>query len=429
MANWKTDVESISMGGIWLFNYRDGLLAHSRYSNIISLISGEGCHSVTVRAECLKQISDLWFLKRLVFWSNKLQCWICQKHISKCCFDWVFECSIMGLMAHGGYHPFHGLTEIFKGETLAVPFNHKYLKYIFEQDMDPRNYNIDYQQWQRDRKSGFVLTTPEIHDHEQAIADEEFGNKLNEIVEKNNLDILTNKKKLQQIRCDIAKQNSICVVNDSPYYWGYNIGTDYFHCFNSYILYQIKTLGIRLNCICKFDRKKSLKCIKDMDISFVTNSYDKYLDGNRNGSLTKDWSFTSNGHGFKLICDNISYAWCEAGWQEYYKIDKQLEDIDIEDIINGNNVNIDMSLLIQTLKLGASYTAHKYLRRAWAGIWSSTTDKCNNNELSPQIQAIKDNFRKGFSILLHFVEESVCLIFILPFYIYNDIYNDILYLY
>ena len=295
--------------------------------------------------------------------------------------------------------------------------------------MDPRNYNIDYQQWQRDRKSGFVLTTPEIHDHEQAIADEEFGNKLNEIVEKNNLDILTNKKKLQQIRCDIAKQNSICVVNDSPYYWGYNIGTDYFHCFNSYILYQIKTLGIRLNCICKFDRKKSLKCIKDMDISFVTNSYDKYLDGNRNGSLTKDWSFTSNGHGFKLICDNISYAWCEAGWQEYYKIDKQLEDIDIEDIINGNNVNIDMSLLIQTLKLGASYTAHKYLRRAWAGIWSSTTDKCNNNELSPQIQAIKDNFRKGFSILLHFVEESVCLIFILPFYIYNDIYNDILYLY
>ena len=73
MLNWPTSSSSVSLGGIWGFFWRDGLLSHSRYSNISTIISGEGCHSQTVREESLKQMSDLWNLNKLVFWSDVQQ--------------------------------------------------------------------------------------------------------------------------------------------------------------------------------------------------------------------------------------------------------------------------------------------------------------------------------------------------------------------
>ena len=71
-----------------------------------------------------------------------------------------------------------------------------------------------------------------------------------------------------------------------------------------------------------------------------------------------------------------------------------------------------MIIVIPTLIFAASYCAHiKYFRRACGGIWSSTTKPYVNREMSPEVQEITHNWRKGFKFLMTFVEESVFCLF------------------
>ena len=420
MQNWPTEADSISLCGVWGFFWRAGLLAHSRYSNIVTLISGEGCHSPIVKKEAMKQMTDLCNLKKLVFWSNMAQCWICMYHRTKCCFDWPFECSVTGLLNHGGIHPFHGLKEIDNGVPLAIPFNYKLMKHIFKCDIDPRNYNINFREWQTSKKSGYVLTTPEIHWYEQQIAKTQWLKCIRDARAKNDLEKFNDIHKCQEMKRAICAQESICVVDVSRYKWRYNLCTDFFHCFNSYMLYHIKTLGMRMHCLCHYDRSESIACIQEMRLPFVTKSYKKYIDNNRGGKIEKDWCFNSNGHGYKLICEFINESWCEAAWIEHDIIEDSLDDYSLEEINTNANVNIDISLFIPTLKYAACYVAHKYLRRAWGGIWSSTTSTSQDGELSNEVKEIKHNWRKGFNILMTFVEETVCI-----YYLYMQVKPNI----
>lgn len=404
--NWPTEVNSITIGGIWGFFWKPGMLAHSRYSCVASIISAESCHSLTVRLETMKQMSDLTNLKQLVFWSNVDACWICiPKHTNGCGYDWVFETSVCGVLGHMSTYCLHGISEIINGEPQAIPFEISKLTEIFLADIDPANYDIDLAVWKLNCHSGYVLTTPEIYDRYVEIANEKFSEKLEQARLKKKLHKFTDDKYVQQIRNEIAKTAKIYVNNTSQYTWRYNLSTDYFHAFDAYIFHLVQILGLTIHVVNRFAPQDSISCIQGMHINFVTKSYEKYIANNHNRSIKKDWNFTSNGHGYKMICAQIGFAQNEAAWKEHHKIDNALENVSVDDIINGEYADIDMSLFIGTLKLAAQYTAHKFLRRGWSGIVRSTTT-------SQSIQDTKYYWRKGFNILRKFGEEAVkCLIF------------------
>ena len=98
MKNWPTICKSKTTAGIFGFFWKNGALAHSRFSNLCTLTSGEGVHSFTVRDCILKQMSDLSAMKCVVFWSWIHACWICIPHVHLAGFDWPFECTIGGLL-------------------------------------------------------------------------------------------------------------------------------------------------------------------------------------------------------------------------------------------------------------------------------------------------------------------------------------------
>ena len=98
MKNWPTECKSKTTGGIWGFFWKQGVLAHSRFSNISTINSGEGVHSSTVRNAILQQMADLSKLDKIVFWSWQNGCWICYEHEHLTGFDWPFECTIGGLL-------------------------------------------------------------------------------------------------------------------------------------------------------------------------------------------------------------------------------------------------------------------------------------------------------------------------------------------
>ena len=98
MKNWPTICKSKTTAGIFAFLWKDGNLAHSRYSNICTLTSGEGVHSRTVKNAVLNQLSDLSKLPNVVFWSWIDGCWICIPHAHLAGFDWPFECTIGSLL-------------------------------------------------------------------------------------------------------------------------------------------------------------------------------------------------------------------------------------------------------------------------------------------------------------------------------------------
>ena len=98
MKNWPTVSKSKTTAGIWGFFWKKGALAHSRYSNICTLTSGEGVHCVTVKNAILKQMSDLSATKWIVFWSWINGCWVCIPHHHCAGFDWPFECAVANLL-------------------------------------------------------------------------------------------------------------------------------------------------------------------------------------------------------------------------------------------------------------------------------------------------------------------------------------------
>ena len=241
MANWPKDGESVSVNGISHLNCKDGILAHSRYTNITTLISGLSCHSPEVRKETLFQLNRLYNKKTVVIWDCYDNSWFCSKHEYKCCMDWPFETTIAGLMGHSGIHRIHGVSQIINGECVAIPFDENLLNKLFEQDISPDNYDIDLQDWRANKKSGFVLTNTDILREHQRIASAEWVNKLKTAHEKGNLKLFDNKEYRQRIRREIARKESIYVVNDELYDWAYNFTTDYFHCFDSYVCGQVKS--------------------------------------------------------------------------------------------------------------------------------------------------------------------------------------------
>ena len=254
--NWPKVVGSVSVGGVWVFLWKDGKLSHSRFSFVATLISGEGCHSEVVREESLRQMSQLTDLKYIKTWSKEHCCWICVTHVNDCGFDWPFETAISGLLGHSSDQPFHGITQFIEGEPVAIPLDDKFLDELFIADIPVSNYDIDFNEWTQKKKSGIVLTTPEIYDYFADIAENEFDRKLGAAKTQKAKSKFDDKTYCQRLRCDIAWNESTYVNNKRLFNWQYNVGTDPFHAFGVFQNTYIRCSILEAVCVNRYQREQ-----------------------------------------------------------------------------------------------------------------------------------------------------------------------------
>ena len=308
------------------------------------------------------------------------------------------------------YHPFHGITEFIDGEPCAVPFDRDLLTKIFLNDMSPDKYNINFDEWRNQRKSGVVLTTSECIKYMQKEFNREWGNLLIKTQKSGKLYLFNDKKYCQRKASEIARKLSIYVNKVSKHDWDYNMSTDLFHGFNTHMLYSSVWLLVFSHCILLNDVSDSIFVIDSIGLPWLTKAAKEYLDLNRSRSLDNAWNLTSNGHNYKLICNNLYCGYLSLSWTAHDKLEIQLQDsgVTIHDLENNNNVNIDMSFFVPMLKIASQYVAHKNIRRAFSIFWSSTTDKHNGDGLPPTVKKLKYHLNKSFWNLLNFSAETVC---------------------
>lgn len=261
---WPTESKSITTCGIWHAMNKHGILAHSRYSHIATLVSGLSCHSKAVRRETCYQMWCLTRKQKVVIWDLYNSCWICLPHVYKNGMDWPFETTMGGLMGHSGLHRIHGVTQMIKGIPCAIPYDEKIFDQIFENEISPENYDIDLDEWRRNKKSGFVLTNTAILREMQQIAKQEWDILLDKAQRKNQLHKFENEDYVKQKRREIARKESIYVVDDELYQWLYAFTTDLFHCFDGYVCGQFKSSIIEPRCCWNWSPNEVMQSCKRM---------------------------------------------------------------------------------------------------------------------------------------------------------------------
>ena len=143
------------------------------------------------------------------------------------------------------------------------------------------------------------------------------------------------------------------------------------------------------------------------EMPFISKFVSNYLDTNPKGSFDKPVGFTSNGDGFKELCHRVNYSLWDSTWIANDQIEKKLQHMSVEEIIEDMNQPVDMTIFMPMLKISATYCAHKYLRRAWCTLWSSTFPQTRTGVIPPELIKMKYNWRKGFNILMELVPEMV----------------------
>ena len=324
----------------------------------------------------------------------------------------IYLAIIANILGPTSLYPFHGITEFIEGEPVGIPFDINILTKLFLEDMSPDKYNIDFHLWRRERKSGVVLTTPECIKYMQNEFNKQWTNVL-QAAQKNGTMHLFNKESYHQAqRRDVARKLSVYVNNVSMYDWDYAMSTDFFHGFDTHIIYVVIWIMLFSHCILENQIEDTITVFDSMDLPWLTKAVTKYIEQtNAARNLNTEWDFTSNGHNLKLICNNLYYALSQLGWTAHEKLESQLREsgVTIDDIINSDirNVDIDISLLIPMLKIASQYSAHKNLRRAFSLFWSSTTDKSSGDGLPPSVKTLKYHLRKGFYTILNITPETV----------------------
>lgn len=157
-----------------------------------------------------------------------------------------------------------------------------------------------------------------------------------------------------------------------------------------------------------------------IEIPFVDTSVSGYLKKNKQGRINDGYDFNSNGHGYIRICQRLNYFWNESAWIENNNyIKPKLQGYTVEDIISTpiTELQIDMKIFVPTVKLAVKYSAHKYLRRAWKGLWSSKIEYGAEGEIPQSVLLIKYFWRKGVNMLRYCAPELVCSVSFVVLYL------------
>ena len=221
--NFPKDTNSVTVGGAWHFCWTKGL-THSKYSNIITLVSGEGGHSDLVRYQALKQVSDMSKKKKFAIWCHIYECFVGIHNKFYACLDWCAESAIFGFFGATATFAVHGITGFIEGNPYAIDCrNLAVIRRIFETDIDPLNYDFDFEKWRTEERSGFVLTNTEILKHFQQLFEEGMNNPDNNNVDKN----------------QVAKNQCVWMKDYALFEWSYCMRTEIFHSFHALMHYTV----------------------------------------------------------------------------------------------------------------------------------------------------------------------------------------------
>ena len=324
---------------------------------------------------------------------------------------------VICVLGHTSDAPFHGITQFIKGKSVYVPFDRKILTKIFLDDMSPDKYDIDYDEWKAQRKSGVVLTTADIMRDMQQKFNDAWNNLLMNANKNGTLHKFNDETFRQTQARKISHRLSIYVNNVSMYDWDYHLSTDLFHGVDTHIRNIFNWVVLFSHCVLCNNVNDTVTVVNAIGLPWLTKEVRKYLIKNRTRKWDITFEWTSNGHNLKLICNNINFAYLELAWTAHRKLEAQLIEcgITIDDIQNNQDLvlNIDMSLLVPTLKIACQYVAHKHIRRAFSKFWCSETEMHDGVHLPPSVQILKYHLRKGFWNMLTTTPEIVSLYIII----------------
>ena len=162
--------------------------------------------------------------------------------------------------------PFHGVTRFIKGEPIAIKFDIKLLTQLFLDDISADKYNIDFDLWQRERKNGVVLTTPEIMKYMQQEFEHYWSLELAEAQKNGNLHLYNDNIFNQKQRRKLSHKLCSYVNNVSMYVWDYAMSTDLFHGFDTHIIYVIVWIMLFSHCVLKNKFTDTIDIFKSMSL-------------------------------------------------------------------------------------------------------------------------------------------------------------------
>ena len=266
MTRWPKECQSITICLLFAFLWKNGRLAHSKYSSIMTLCSGLGCHSHIVRERILWQLQQLSNCKQLSVWCTKYSCWALIQIDFAFCSDWPFESAIGGLLGHGSKCLLHGITHWNNGKPCSIHFTDEVATNMLLYDMPVQNYDVNFEQWHTQQKSGYTLTNNStfqyMHDN---IFEPAFRNMRQEAACKNKLHLWTHKYDSKK-RASIANKLGIYVNNLKLYDWLYRFKTEWFHAFDNYMNHLVCSLLYDSHCLYKWNNADSRNMISQMSL-------------------------------------------------------------------------------------------------------------------------------------------------------------------
>ena len=265
MKNWPKQCTSITMMILSAFVWKDGILAHSRLSSILTLISGEGCHADLVRERVLFQCKQLSECKQIIVWCQREACWGLIRVDFSFGADWPFESAIYGLLGHSSNAFLHGVTRWCNGEPTAIRYNLTDLYAMFIATVPDNNLNVNFNEWRNNVNSGYTLTTTEIYHYmyEHRFQPELVAKQLASF-NAGRARYWDDHKYNQTKRRQIAIQQNVFVVDDPIYDVQYRVGTEWFHAFDTYMHHLLLTSILDAYCIFDFHVNDTQSIVDEM---------------------------------------------------------------------------------------------------------------------------------------------------------------------
>ena len=147
-------------------------------------------------------------------------------------------------------------------------------------DMSPDKYDINFTEWRTQKKSGFVLTTPECVKYMQKEFEHLWSLTLQEAQKNGTLHKFNDESYAQKEKCKISHKLWSYVNNVAMYDWDYAMSTDLFHGFDRHIIYVVIWVLLFSHGVMKNSIDETIAVFKSMGIPWLTKKAQEYIEKN-----------------------------------------------------------------------------------------------------------------------------------------------------
>ena len=250
MPKWPLAYNNVAFVFLFAYFWNCGL-AHCKYSSICTLISGLSSKSKRVQRLIQNQCADLFDTNKIAVYSHKKKCYCCYNLKFYWCSDWIFECSVFGLSGPTSTHFLHGLTKFENGKPKCIPNTLDNLWDAYTNGIEVENYHIDFDECRRSKFDGYCLTNNDIIQYYWV---KKFQPDIKKRKRHMKIENWNNPEKQVQKRRQVANAKHVPILYN-PSNWRYNMLTDCFHAFDTYVLHLFKYMVFL--CHSSFDWTKS----------------------------------------------------------------------------------------------------------------------------------------------------------------------------